>query len=319
MSQSRPEEDFPFVEDQRRPGETNLDWLQRVIPAIPKLEKVEVADPTFVLLFGGRSAYDFRIRVSQSHLRHDVSPSHWSHTAIIRKTDVDHLERLRGAVVLETSLEPSDGFRIPSTYNGLQTRYLRYYDAPQAFPSIAVMRVPVDQKIWNTDSSHSSVSLLEQFAMRRSLLDVPVLIIKWLEYVWSVGVASNPLLNNWGVPSAAVVDTLLSAAGYEMCPGLDSQATSPEAFWQAARWWHPYYEVEAQPRIAGFFSYERDVYYDPRPDAQPSSPALDLEKNSRATTARKTTKKATTSAERAQESTRKRQQEWLARTRQRRR
>ncbi len=277
-----------FVARARRRSETNIVWLKRVMPAIKKLEEQHVEHPTFVLLFGGRSAYDFRLRVAQSPFRHDVSPSHWSHAAMIRNADLADLD---DAVVLESSLEPGHGFGMPSTYNGLQTRYLRHYDDPRLFPSIAVMRVPVDAGLWSLDSTRTSVSLLEQFAMRRSLLDVPALIIRWLEYVWSVGTAPNPLLEGWGIPSAAVIDALLSAAGYEMCPGLETQATSPEAFWQAARWWHPYYELNRQAPIAGYFHYERDVDYYPGPDDEPDDRALDLEPNSRSMADRKTAKK----------------------------
>ena len=105
------------------------------------------------------------------------------------------------------------------------------------------------------------------------------------------GHRSNPLLEGWGIPSAAVIDALLSAAGYEMCPGLETQATSPEAFWQAARWWHPYYELNRQAPIAGYFHYERDVDYYPGPDDEPDDRALDLEPNSRSMADRKTAKK----------------------------
>ena len=77
-----------FVARARRRSETNIVWLKRVMPAIKKLEEQHVEHPTFVLLFGGRSAYDFRLRVAQSPFRHDVSPSHWSHAAMIRNADL---------------------------------------------------------------------------------------------------------------------------------------------------------------------------------------------------------------------------------------
>jgi hypothetical protein len=40
------------------------------------------------------------------------------------------------------------------------------------------------------------------------------------------------------------------AIGIELTPGLATRASCPEAMWQAARWWHPYY-LDRAPSGAG--------------------------------------------------------------------
>ncbi|NNE99753.1 MAG: hypothetical protein HKN25_12100, partial [Pyrinomonadaceae bacterium] len=58
-------------------GETNGAWLRRVI------KENEFAKQG-LLLIGGSSTPDFHIRVAQSYLRHDLSPSYWSHVGILK-------------------------------------------------------------------------------------------------------------------------------------------------------------------------------------------------------------------------------------------
>lgn len=73
----------------------------------------------------------------------------------------------------------------------------------------------------------------------------------WLAYVWGAGRAANPLLDSQGIPSAAMVELVLGGAGYDLTPGLESRASCPEAIWQAARWWHSYYEDVAKGAHVG--------------------------------------------------------------------
>lgn len=50
-----------------------------------------------------------------------------------------------------------------------------------------------------------------------------------------------PNLVVYGTPSAAFIEALASACGYDLTPGLESRASCPEAIWQAARWWHEFH------------------------------------------------------------------------------
>lgn len=222
-----------FKLSKRRREEDNLDWLKR------QLDELQAQDEpgTLVLLLGGTSIYDFRLQFAQSQLRHDLTPSHWSHAAIISTPS----RSVGNSRLLEASLEPSAGFQLPSMYNGVQGALLKRYADPGIYPNIALIRVPVDPKLWRSQVEGQK-SILDQFAEQRVVVDVPTQILEWLAYVWGAGDQGNPLMRGHGIPAATVIETLIGAAGYDMCPGLDSSASSPEAFWQTAKWWQDYYD-----------------------------------------------------------------------------
>ena len=235
-----------FKASRRKRGETNAQWFERQLGELSE-PLADGSPPTFVLLTGGRGPYDFRLRIAQSHLRHDLTPSHWSHASLVREVGSPATR----TVLAEVSLEPEYGFALPAATNGLQASYLDWYDDPDGTPNIAVLRVPVDGGLWSEVATPEHMPLLEQFAKQRMILDVPGLMLRWLGFVWGVGAEGNPLLSNVGIPSAAAVETLLSAAGFDLSPGLDSRASSPETFWQTASWWHTYYQAQDIPPILG--------------------------------------------------------------------
>jgi hypothetical protein len=41
------------------------------------------------------------------------------------------------------------------------------------------------------------------------------------------------------------VESVFARRGIELTPGLTSQSSCPEAVWQAAKWWAPYYDSAA--------------------------------------------------------------------------
>lgn len=214
----------------------NVEWLGKQVKALRR----EGIEDSFVVLLGGRrSVYDFRLQVAQSHIRGDLTPSHWSHVAMLSTRTTNLGSRSR---VLEVSLEPYEGFQVPSMHNGLQAAPLSRYASADIYSNIALIRVPVRRTEWQ-DNHDNQKSILAQFADQRSVLDVTSLMLEWLAFVWGSGDAGNPLLNGHGVPSAAVIESLLGAAGYDVSPGLETAASSPEAFWQTAKWWHTYYEA----------------------------------------------------------------------------
>jgi hypothetical protein len=168
-------------------------------------------------------------------MRADLTPSHWSHAALIASPSMNNRTQ-----VLEASLEPYEGFQIPSRHNGLQIAPLRRYTSTEEYPNIAVLKVPVDSAEWRNQRKGQK-SILAQFADQRVVLDVTSLMLEWLAFVWGAGDSGNPLLKGHGIPSAAVIEALLGAAGYDISPGLDTSASSPDAFWQSAKWWQDYY------------------------------------------------------------------------------
>lgn len=175
-----------------------------------------------VILLGGISVVDFRIRFAQSQLRSDLLPSFWSMAGLLQD----------GETFLSVPLDRiDDAAMVPST-NGVQTCRLQDYDDPERFPNIAVLRF--------TDDLGRVLRHVEQTRLR-SVVDLPALVVTWLGYVWGVGQKGNPLLEGSGLPSAVFVETAHALAGIEVTPGLSAAASCPEAIWQAGKWWHDYY------------------------------------------------------------------------------
>lgn len=201
-----------LVEMSAQPDESNLAWLKRV------------GATDGILLLGGSSVAHFRIRVAQSHLRHDLTPSLWSLVGLLQD------DQTFVSVPLELRGEASE---IPRS-NGVQECLLSDYDDPKEFPNIAIVRFTEP-----TDTIRASIA---QVKVQRSIVDLPSLMLPWLGFIWGAGQRGNPLLEERGLPSAAFVETVYSMAGVELTPSLSSSASCPEAIWQAAKWWHDFYE-----------------------------------------------------------------------------
>ncbi|HWC76684.1 MAG TPA: hypothetical protein VG778_04440, partial [Blastocatellia bacterium] len=121
-----------FTDQQRKKGEDNLQWLIRNLPS---------EDRSHLVMVGGKSPTDFRLRVAQSHLRHDMAPSHWSHAFLLGKIG----KNAASATAHEISLQPQDGFGFPPPTNGVQKGKVGRYANPDEYPNIAVLGVPVAQ------------------------------------------------------------------------------------------------------------------------------------------------------------------------------
>lgn len=223
--------DTRFRESCREAGENNVQWLNRNVGA--------AGDNVLVLLLGGRSRQAFRLRVAQSHLRHDLTPSHWSHAALLPEAAT--LDA--GTIVHEIALDPGGGFGFPPPTNAVQEGKLGAYMDAKQFPNIAALKVPVSWK--------EASAALDRFKRQRAILDGTELLVVWLAFAWGAGRAGNPLLDGHGIPSAAMVEAVISAAGFDLTPSLDSRASCPEAIWQAARWWHEYYEAQKKEALSG--------------------------------------------------------------------
>ena len=187
-----------------------------------------------ILLVGGTGLLDFRLRVAQSHVRHDMLPSHWSHAALLLDDQQAQGDEVK---LLEVALSPPAGFGDVPANNGVQRGKLSMYDDEAQYPNIACLNFgskPVTQ----------IEAVLERFQMERHILDIPSLIVEWLRFVWGVGDAGNPLLQEKGIPSAAFLEGVFGLAEIELTPGLSSISSCPEAIWQSAKWWRSFYEAE---------------------------------------------------------------------------
>lgn len=203
--------------EQAKANESNSKWLHRII-------KDNKLNNGGVLLLGGNSVADFRIRFAQSHLRHDLTPSYWSLAGV----HVD--ENTFYSAPLDWRGELSE---MPHS-NGIQLCRMENYDDPSKFPNIAFIQF--------TNTTDDIIKYAERLKFQRSVIDLPALAIAWLEYVWVVGDKGNPLVSGKGLPSSVFAETVYGIAGIELTPGLATASTCPEAIWQAAKWWSGFYE-----------------------------------------------------------------------------
>jgi hypothetical protein len=202
-------------------GEGNKAWLKRVIGE-------NKFDSRGLLLLGGASVADFHIRVAQSSLRFDLTPSHWSQVGVLSDANSFY------SVPLQWNGELSE---MPH-FNGIQSCKLADYDDPDLFPNIAFIQFTRDMDRILED--------VERLKMQRSMIDLPELVIRWLEYVWAVGQSGNPLANGKGLPSAVFAETIFGIGGIELTPGLATASSCPEAIWQAAKWWKAFYDESSK-------------------------------------------------------------------------
>jgi hypothetical protein len=203
-----------------RKGERNASWI------------ASRAQPGAVVLAGGATLEHFRIRTAQSYLRQDMLPSFWSLAGVA----------VSSTAMFTVPLAVADASAIPAR-NAIQRIAFRQIDDVERFPNIAVLRFaePADVIVGN----------VRKLMGQRSALDLPSLVLSWLGLVWHAGERENPLQEGAGLPSAALVQTAYGMAGIELAPGLASRSSCPEAIWQAALWWHDYYEKTADVSGSG--------------------------------------------------------------------
>lgn len=222
-----------LVRFERHEGEDNVGWLRRV------LDCTNLENHGAALLIGGRSTTDFRLRAAQAHARSDLNASFWSHLALIEVSE----RNLAASIVYEISLSPPKGFDYPPVTNALQKNKFKNYASAEQYPNIALLRLPVEQSLIKDG--------LNQFALQRPSLDAVELLVAWLAFVWGVGSTPNPLLSGMGIPSASMVEAVVSYAGFELTPGMPSRSSCPEAVWQSAKWWHNYYKDQQKNPLTG--------------------------------------------------------------------
>jgi hypothetical protein len=204
-----------LLEEKPAAGEDNRGWLEGQADGI--------------ILLGGTSLADFRIRYAQSVLRGDLAPSLWSRCGIL----------LAGDVFASVPLDIPDASAVPPR-NGVRHCRLNDFVDAKRFPNLAVIRF--------AKAHDNALRDIERVCGDRSLIDLPALMLPWLGYVWGTAGAANPLSNGIGLPAAAFVETVFAMAGFDLTPGLSSASSCPEAIWQSAKWWAHYYKDAARER-----------------------------------------------------------------------
>lgn len=195
-------------------GQGNAKWLASRV------------QPGAVVLVGGASLEHFRMRVAQSHLRHDLLPSFWSIAGVAATS----------SSFLTVPVTVRDASLVPVT-NGVESVRFSEVDNAARYPNVAVVNF--------AEPSAPIVENVRRLMKQRSALDLPSLMLPWLAFMWGAGNRRNPLIEGGAMPSAALVQTAFGMAGIEMTPGLSSGSTCPEAIWQSALWWHDYYQKTA--------------------------------------------------------------------------
>lgn len=221
-----------FRDVPREGKENNQGWLKRNLPSN--------GEQGVLVMVGGKSPTDFRLRTAQADVRSDLSPSRWSHAMLLKNPAERETSK-----VYEISLEPEDGFGFPTPDNAVQEGDLGRYKDVKKYPNIACLHIPVAQ----TEIEQA----LGRFKMQRAVLDGVDLTVRWLAYVWGVGRSGNPLLEGYGIPSAAMLEIVVGAAGFDLTPGLESRSSCPEAISQAAKYWHEYYKDQNKAPLTGCF------------------------------------------------------------------
>jgi hypothetical protein len=239
-----------FQEQARQGQENNIAWLERLLK-----EEIGGKDKgvyAHILLLGGKNPVDFRLRVAQSQLRHDLVPSHWSHALLLGTLESD----LARTTIYEISLQPERGFGFPPPTNGVQEGQLGQYRSSRHYPNIALLSITVPAEVQvdpDKNFQRQVMDALGKFKSQRVVLDALDLMLKWLAYAWGTGHSDNPLLDGVGIPAAAMLEMVFGAVGFDLTPGLESRASCPEAIWQAAKWWYQYYERKGQETCQGAY------------------------------------------------------------------
>jgi hypothetical protein len=241
-----------FSEARRHDTEDNIAWLERQLNGLGKQDQ----QLTHLVLLGGRGLTGFRLRVAQCHLRHDLLPSNWSHAVLLGELKAS----VKDTKIYELSLEPRGGFQNMPETNGLQEGTLARYRTSKGFPNIAILRLPVPVADWlSAPSDKNRVAPIDHYKRQRAILDAPALVLPWLSFVWGVASGGNPLLQGIGIPSAAMIETILNSVGYDPSPGTDSRAACPEAFYQSAKWWQLYYAEGQFEPITGRYVVNHEI------------------------------------------------------------
>lgn len=211
----------------RKPGEKNTQWGAR---AVSEMATGGSKDWSYVVLVGGSDSLAFRLRIAQSHLRSDMLPSYWSNSFLVELTEGS----VKHARAIHVPLIQPAGPEFSTRTNGVVVQPLSDFDDPVLYPNIAVIALPVPQEV--------ILRGVDKFRNSRSTLDALEHVLRWLAFAWGVARTPNPLHENYGLPSACMLETVFAAANFDLTPGLESRASCPEAIWVAALYWQDYFK-----------------------------------------------------------------------------
>ena len=227
QARSKSQEPNPQLSEfARDPGEGNMPWGVRAAKAMSSAQSNRW---TYIALLGGSDTLAFRLRTAQGHLRRDMFPSYWSESILIQ-TQGPSLENARA---IHVPLAQPEGPKFSTRDNGVVSRPLSDFDDAARFPNIALIALPIAQE--------QILQRVRDFCASRATLDTLEHVLRWLAYAWGVARTGNPLHENYGLPSACMLETVCAAASFDLTPGLEARASCPEAIWSAAKHWYEYF------------------------------------------------------------------------------
>ncbi|MES2939586.1 MAG: hypothetical protein V4864_18025 [Pseudomonadota bacterium] len=212
---------------ERRSRESNLAWGAR---AVAEMQTGDATKWSYIVLLGGNDTTAFRLRLAQSHLRGDMLPSYWSDVLMVELVDASVV----GALAWHVPLTQPGPPEFPPRSNGVVRRPLKDFARVDRYPNIAVIALPTPQE--------SVLARIRMFMEHRGTLDALEHVLRWQGFCWGVARAPNPLHENYGIPSACMLEIACAAEQFDLTPGVEARASTPEAIWAAAGHWHEYYE-----------------------------------------------------------------------------
>lgn len=253
-----------YKETAREVGERNMHWFERMAADMRASSVgVDVGQWTYIVLLGGSDTTSFRIRVAQSHLRSDMLPSLWSHTLVLQVAEGG----TANATAIYVPLSQPDGVEFPVRTNGVVARPFADFDDPDIYRNVSLIALPVPQR--------DILIQLERFTKSRPVFDTLEYVLRWLAFVWGAARTTNPLHDNYGLPTACMLDAICSAAGYDLTPGLESRSSCPEAISIAVLHWAEYYTNAGKPAPVGRYTARHEYDIKEPPHRQPFDHGMD--------------------------------------------
>jgi hypothetical protein len=226
---------------------SNSDWLSS---ALADLDIADLSQWSFILLMGGKDIAAFRLRVAQSHMRGDMLPSYWSDCALV---DIAGGDLAKARLFRLPILQPEDAIYAPKR-NGIVVQSLNKLPLQKDCPNLALLAIPA--------APSNILSAIESYQRSRVAYDAVDNILPWLAYTWGSGNALNPLLQQIGFPAAVMLSQVFASESFDLAPGMNSQLSTPEAFWSGIKYWQDFYSKTQQNGLLPKARFVIDHKYD---------------------------------------------------------
>jgi hypothetical protein len=203
-------------------------------------------------LVGQRGIPGVVLRRAQAILRWDLRPSLWSHAFVVAEpyggSDVEAL-RIR-----EVAMHPRTGRFPEPAENAVGDGWLGLYANATLDANVALINVGLPEELVEPIADRA----LLHPNLDRLRYDLWTSLGVWETYLWSTGVAPNPLREGYPVPSSAFIEYCYDAGHLDLAPAASERNSAPEHLWNSAVWWSETFAKLERP-ISGSYVL-RDPY-----------------------------------------------------------